>query len=101
ADSNNGGPLTASVHYPGQTFYLFNNTIQLASQGATSSCASGTSWTGSSCQAPMTGTLTLSSSSCTIPSGASSCNVSVTWTTTNPVAVSGVRTDYPSQNTPL
>ena len=39
---------------------------------------------------PMTGTLTPANSSCTIASGASSCNVTLTWSTTNPVATSAV-----------
>jgi hypothetical protein len=39
---------------------------------------------------PMSGTLTPASPTCTIASGASSCNVNLTWTTTNPVATSAV-----------
>ncbi len=39
---------------------------------------------------PMSGTLTPASSTCTIASGASNCAQTLTWTTTNPVAVSAV-----------
>jgi hypothetical protein len=52
ADNNDGGPLTASVHYGGQTFYLYNNAIELASRAATASCTSGTGWNGSTCGVP-------------------------------------------------
>ncbi|HUP91499.1 MAG TPA: CHAP domain-containing protein, partial [Solimonas sp.] len=45
------------------------------------------------------GTLTPSSPSCTISAGASSCNVNLTWTTTNPVGTSAVTSSYPSANT--
>ncbi|MDQ5922375.1 MAG: hypothetical protein QG644_83, partial [Patescibacteria group bacterium] len=38
----------------------------------------------------MSGTLTPSPASCNIPEGGSSCPVNLTWTTTNPVGVSGV-----------
>src|SRR4029077_2934545 len=67
---------------------------------ATSSCTSGTTWNGSTCQtsaAPMSGTL--NSPSCTIASGASSCNVTLTWTTTNPVGTSQVTSNTPSAGT--
>ena len=41
----------------------------------------------------MSGTLTPATSSCTISSGASSCSINFTWTTTNPVATSAVTSD--------
>ena len=47
----------------------------------------------------MTGTLTSSAPSCTIASGASTCNVNLTWTTTNPEATSAVTSSYPAPNT--
>ncbi|MFA5791962.1 MAG: DUF2341 domain-containing protein [Candidatus Paceibacterota bacterium] len=47
----------------------------------------------------MSGTLTPSTTSCTIASGASSCNVSLSWTTTNPVGTSAVTSNYPVANT--
>src|SRR2546429_4790442 len=43
--------------------------------------------------------LTLSSSSCTIASGASTCNVSMTWSTTNPVLTSNITSEWPSIGT--
>jgi pimeloyl-ACP methyl ester carboxylesterase len=46
----------------------------------------------------MSGTLSLSPTSCVIESGASSCNVSLTWSTTNPVGVSAVTSEYPNAN---
>ncbi|HUP91498.1 MAG TPA: hypothetical protein VM074_04560 [Solimonas sp.] len=49
--------------------------------------------------ATMSGTLTPSSPSCTIAAGASSCNVNLTWTTTNPESTSKVTSNYPSANT--
>ncbi len=101
ATGNAGGPITVAVPYSSRAFYLYNNAQLLATSSATSSCASGTTWDGSTCRAPMSGTLTLSASSCSIAAGASSCNVNLTWTTTNPVAVSAVTTDYPIQNTVL
>jgi hypothetical protein len=41
----------------------------------------------------MSGTITPSSTSCTIASGASSCNVNLTWSTTNPIGTSAVTAD--------
>ena len=48
--------------------------------------------------APMNGTLTLSASSCAIAAGASTCNVGLTWATTNPVATSAITSEWPSGN---
>jgi hypothetical protein len=47
----------------------------------------------------MTGTLTPATSSCTIPSGSSTCTINYTWTTANPAATSQVTTAYPTNNT--
>jgi hypothetical protein len=49
----------------------------------------------------MSGTLSASPTSCTIASGGSSCNVNLTWTTTNPEVVGGskVTSSYPAANT--
>ncbi len=54
-----------------------------------------------SCYIPPTGTLTPASSSCTIKSGDSSCNINYTWTTTNPNAdvTSKITSAYPGSNT--
>ena len=46
----------------------------------------------------MSGTLTVPSS-CTIASGNSSCNVTISWSTTNPVATSAVTSSYPTADT--
>src|SRR5947209_197841 len=95
----------SSSHLSSQTFYLYNNSVPLVSHVATSSCASGTNWNGSVCQAttpPPSGTLTLSSSSCTIPSGTDHCNISLTWNITNPVGSSerkSTRLKYSHANT--
>jgi hypothetical protein len=92
-NSNNAVPVT--VLYPSRSFFLINNLQTLATATATASCISGTTWNGTVCQAaPMSGTLTLASPSCTIQAGASTCTVGVTWTTTNPVATSAVTSTY-------
>src|SRR5205807_1649008 len=79
---------------------LYNNSQLLATSVASSSCTSGTSWNGSTCQAPiMSGTLTPAAPSCSIAAGANSCNVTLSWTTTNAVGNSAVTSDYPSANT--
>src|ERR1039458_6265969 len=102
--TGNSGSTTASVPHNGRTFYLYNSAQLLATSTATASCASGTTWNGSVCQAPTpqpTGSLTLSPSSCTITAGNSSCNISLSWTTTNPVGTSAVTSNTPAANTPI
>jgi len=51
---------------------------------------------------PMSGTLTPASPSCIIASGASTCNINYSWTTTNPVATSAItsNTDNSGANSP-
>jgi hypothetical protein len=49
--------------------------------------------------AATTGTLTPSSTSCTIVSRSNSCNVNLSWSTTNPVSTSAVTLGYRSANT--
>ena len=99
---NSGGPSTVSVPYGGRNFYLYNNAQLLANRTVTATCATGTTWNGSSCQAAvMSGSLSSSASSCTIAAGSSACSVSVTWSTTNPVATSAVTSDSPTANTTL
>jgi hypothetical protein len=53
------------------------------------------------CQSPgaLSGTLTPAVSSCIIASGASTCNINYSWTTTNPVGTSAVTSSYPVANT--
>ncbi|HEX6096988.1 MAG TPA: hypothetical protein VF432_11740, partial [Thermoanaerobaculia bacterium] len=98
-DTGNSGSKSVEVPYGGRSFFLYNNGVELDRSNATANCASGTSWNGSRCQGPMSGSLTPASPSCTIASGASSCNVTLSWTTTNPVDVSRVTSSYPSPNT--
>ena len=95
---NNGGPSSVTVPYNSRTFYLYNNAQLLAQTTITASCESGTSW-GGSCVTNMSGTLIPSASSCIIASGGSSCNVNLTWSTTNPQGTSAVTSGYPSANT--
>ena len=47
----------------------------------------------------MSGTLTPTAPTCTIASGASICNISLSWSTTNPVVTSAITSEYPSANT--
>lgn len=47
---NSGGPLSVPVPYSRRTFYLYNDGQELAKRIATSSCASGTTWNGSTCR---------------------------------------------------
>src|SRR5229473_1939111 len=98
--TGNSGSVNASVPYNSRVFYLYNNAQLLATSSATSSCTSGTTWNGSTCQgSAMSGTLTPASPSCSIAAGASSCTVSLSWSTTNPVGTSAVTSNYPSPNT--
>src|SRR5260221_537224 len=97
--TGNSGSIGASVPYNSRSFYLYNNGQLLATSSATSSCTSGTTWNGSTCQAPTSGTLTPASPSCSIAAGASSCTISLSWSTTNSVGTSAVTSDYPSPNT--
>jgi hypothetical protein len=96
--TGNNSSTSAPVPYGGRSFYLYNNNVELDSSFANASCASGSEWNGSSCQGTMSGNLTPASPSCTIGSGSSSCNVSLSWTTTNPVDVSKITSNYPSAN---
>jgi len=94
--TGNSGTNSASVPHAGRSFFLYNNAVLLATSIATANCASGTTWNGSVCQAPtMSGTLTPLAPSCTIAAGASTCSVSLTWTTANPVSTSQVTSPYP------
>ena len=97
--SGNSGSTSAQVPYSSRTFYLYNNAVQLATSNATSSCATGSTWTAGVCKGPMSGTLTPAAPSCIIADGGSSCNVTLNWTTTNPVATSAVTSNWPSANT--
>ena len=66
-----------------------NGVISESNEG--NNCSMSTPWTAVTITAPvMFGTLTPASSSCVVASGASSCNINFTWSTTNPVATSAV-----------
>lgn len=75
------------------TFSLYNGDTLLARSNVSKSCASGSTWNGAYC---MNGTLTSSASSCTIASGAGTCNVTISWSTAGPNGTSAVTSDYPS-----
>ena len=62
-------------------------------------CLAGETWTGTDCVVTPTGSLSVSPSSCTIATGASSCNTNFTWSTTNPIGTSAITTNYPVANT--
>ena len=98
----NSGSQSVSVPHGGRQFFLYNNFTELQARTANASCVSGTTWNGSSCATVQpTGTLTLTPSSCTIAAGASSCNISISWSTTNPVGTSEVTSSWPSAGTVL
>jgi hypothetical protein len=97
--SNNNTSQVFTIHYINNgtssdpsTFYLYNNEVNLATATVIPVCTAATAWDGTKCapSTSMTGTLTSMASSCIIASGASSCNIPFSWTTTNPVATSAV-----------
>ena len=83
ATGNSGGPTPLPVPYGSRTFYLYNSGALLDQKTATASCASGTTWNGSACQAPTTGTgqITVVPNPCTIASQGGNCAVILSWTT--------------------
>jgi uncharacterized repeat protein (TIGR02543 family) len=93
-------PASRSVsHGATTTFTVTPNSGYLASASGCSGSLSGTTYTTgaitSACTvtasfALMSGTLTPASPTCTILAGASTCNVTLSWTTTNPVGTSAV-----------
>jgi hypothetical protein len=62
-------PVGSSVTYPSVTFYLRDGSTVLDSKSVTASCASGSSWVGSSCVANAVATVTLSAAPTSIYSG--------------------------------
>jgi len=93
--SVDSGPSFSFTSTPGHEYLSWVHT-RLPS-GASSSEV----YSSFNCIPAPTGNLTASPTSCTIASGASSCNVSLTWTTTNPVGTSAITSNYPSANTIL
>ncbi|MDB5244158.1 MAG: hypothetical protein JWN18_28 [Parcubacteria group bacterium] len=60
---------------------LYDGSAYLNTGVFTASCTSGTSWNGSICAAPASGSIT--PNSCTIAANANSCTMSVAWTSSN------------------
>jgi len=71
-------------------------TIDEGPTGENNNCSS---WTRIIATNAMSGTLTPASPHCFIIPGLSDCNVNLSWTTTNPEAISSVTSPYPSANT--
>lgn len=96
-----------TVTYPSRTFYLYNNNKSLvpvspagAGRVVDAQCIAGTSWNGTIC-APLPTSGTLTATNCQIPLGGNSCNTTLNWTTTNPIAGvnSAITSNYPFNNT--
>lgn len=81
-----------------QEYYLYNDGNLLSTVVASSSCAIGTSWDGSNCTGPMSGILSVSTTSCRVSTGNSNCRIDATWGTTNPQATSSITRNYPNPN---
>jgi pimeloyl-ACP methyl ester carboxylesterase len=101
AVGNTGANVPFTVFFGGRTFYLYNNAQELDRRTVTASCIAGTRWDGTVCTPIPSGLLTLTGSSCVIAAGASTCAVSATWTTENPVGVSAITSDTPSADTQI
>ncbi|MFA6585961.1 MAG: hypothetical protein WCS86_02250 [Candidatus Paceibacterota bacterium] len=74
SNANSGYNLSVSIPYSSQTFYLYNSSILLDQATATSSCASGTSWNGSTCSSiviPQAPTVTLKATDTNLSYGGS------------------------------
>jgi hypothetical protein len=84
-DSENNYSVAVPYSGSGITYYLYNNTVELATKVITTSCANGTSWDGDNCapNAGPTASFTNEPFSCTVSSGNSSCNPTLTWTSAN------------------
>lgn len=83
ATGNSGNNQPFSISNGSETFYLYNSANLLAQQTVSGSCASGTSWNGSSCTPQVVNICSISnfsSSSTSITSGQS---VTLSWTTSN------------------
>ena len=92
ATGNSGSNVPFVVKYSSESFYLYNNGQELDSETVTSSCASGTAWNGSVCapSSEMTGVLNAYNPSCYISAGQSSCNITFSWSVTNPTGATKV-----------
>lgn len=105
-------PASSTVNHGYTTIFTVtpNSGYSIGSVSGCSGLRSGNNYATGPITAPCTvtatflimfGTLTPPSPSCTIASGASSCDVSLTWTTTNPIGTSTITSNYPSANTTL
>lgn len=98
--STGGGPYCYGYQY--QSPYAYQTPAPTYSQASYYAQSSYTSYTEGYYQGSYTGGMSgvLSGpASCLINSGSSSCTVSISWTTYNPVATSAVTSNYPSNNT--
>jgi hypothetical protein len=105
------GSQSVTIPYSSRTFYLYNNSVEKASVTPTATCITGTSWNGSSCACPagylwdsetkscglMSGSIP--QKACTIAIGSGSCNITLTWSTTNPIGTSQVTSNTPTSGT--
>ena len=91
--------VPGSVSMPNGTTCNVTLTCGAASASADLTYDASKIWNGSACVVPPTGSLSVSPSSCTIATGASSCNTNFTWSTTNPIGTSAITTNYPVANT--
>lgn len=99
--------LSNTVNYGVSTYFLYNDAVQLAQASMTASCASGTSWNGSTCQAapPPTPSVALTASPMSLFSGnaatlswvssnVTSCTASGGWSGSKPT-----NSTYPHEST--
>ncbi|HPX52535.1 MAG TPA: hypothetical protein PLE26_02035 [Candidatus Paceibacterota bacterium] len=105
------GSQSVTIPYSSRTFYLYNNSVEKASVTPTATCTAGTIWNGSSCACPagylwnsetkscglMSGSIP--QKACTIAIGSGSCNITLTWSTTNPIGTSQVTSNTPTSGT--
>lgn len=76
-----GGSQSTTLGYGSTEFYLYHNSVLLAQATAVASCADGSSWNGSSCQAVViTPSVSLSVAPASIFSGGSA---TLSWTSSN------------------
>ncbi|MEN9552373.1 MAG: hypothetical protein RI935_750, partial [Candidatus Parcubacteria bacterium] len=86
-NSGSNQSVTVSGGAVNTTYYLYNNGLELDSVTVTPSCASGTSWNGSSCQPTVIrGSISGSPNPCTIGTNQSTCTATLNWNVDNPVA---------------